>query len=300
MTYSIKELERLSGIKAHTIRIWEKRYKLLQPERTSGNVRLYPSIELMKLLNVVTLLENNWKISKISQLNEEQIREEVRHLIESQPVNAEIQINELLRCTIHYDERGFSEALSYNFEQMGVRRAFLDVVYPFLNRVGILWQVADLHPAQEHFASNLVRRKIISAIDSLPFEGAEEKETFLLYLPEGEYHEIGLMLANYIIRSSGFQSCYLGACVPTHNVCDVVKNVRPDYVVTFYVTSARPEEFLAPLYNVADVFEGDAILVCGNVPKEIVEEDLPKQARVLRKVEDLESLLSDGESISDI
>ncbi|MEM9917679.1 MAG: MerR family transcriptional regulator [Bacteroidota bacterium] len=300
MNYSIKELERLSGIKAHTIRIWEKRYRLLRPGRTNGNIRLYTDQELMKLLNVVTLLENNWKISKISYLSEEEIRQEVRNCIISCPVNAEIQINELLRCTLGFDEQGFSKALSYNFDELGVRRAYLEIIYPFLNRVGILWQVADVHPAQEHFASNLIRRKIISAIDGLPYDETRKRPSFLIYLPEGEYHEIGLMLANYIVRSAGCRTCYLGACVPASNVIDVMESIQPDYLLTFYVTPRQPEEFVDPLLEIEAKFEGQSILVCGRVPKEIGPDDLSDKITILKQVKDLEAVLHSGDSRSDL
>jgi DNA-binding transcriptional MerR regulator len=194
--YSIKELEEISSMKAHTIRIWELRYGLLQPLRTDTNIRYYDDMQLKKLLNVCALLSEGMKISKISELNEKQIGDAIDQIINkssSTDVSIETIINQLLIAVTTFDELMFDKVFSNAVLRLGLVDTYLKVIYPLLVRVGLMWSKDDVMPAQEHFFSNLIKQKIFAAIDATPLPQNAD-QTWLLFLPETESHEIGLLL----------------------------------------------------------------------------------------------------------
>ncbi|HOZ87303.1 MAG TPA: MerR family transcriptional regulator [Bacteroidia bacterium] len=239
--YQITELEQLTGIKAHTIRIWEKRYNLIEPDRTSTNYRRYNDDQVKKLLNVSTLLSNGYKISRIAGFNDKQIHTKV---LESQsgPTTDVICgsfVNDLLAAMINYDEVAFEKTYSAVTTRFGLFDAMLNVFYPLLNKIGVLWSINDLNPAQEHFASCLIKRKIIAATDGLPAPRHKKKKFLLLLLPN-EWHDISLLFTNYIIRSKGYETIYLGQDVPFENIALVVKQTKPSFLVTFFTIFQDP------------------------------------------------------------
>jgi len=226
-TYDIGDLERISGIKAHTIRIWEKRYNLIKPGRKKTNIRIYTDNQIRKLLNVKTLLEKGWKISRIASLSDKALIEQVYKL--SQQANTDEKnhpslplldyyINELLYFGLIYDEINFNNIYLNAISNYGFTDTMLHIIYPLLRKIGLLWETQKAIPAQEHFMSHLIRKKIISATDALPFISKPYSSPFLLFLPENEYHEIPLLFSNYILRSSHVKTLYLGPNVPLENV----------------------------------------------------------------------------------
>lgn len=248
-TYSIKDLERLSGIKAHTIRIWEKRYGLVEPTRTSTNIRTYCDAELKKLLNISILNRNGLKISKIAQLTNNEISSLVSKLTED-PHDSDSQFESLYISMIDLDENLFEKILSRAIIQMGFEKMVIDLLYPFFNRIGIMWQTGTITPAQEHFISNLVRQKLIVAIDSIVSNESLNSKTFILYLPEQELHELGLLFMNYILKKRGHKVIYLGAMLPMESLVAIEKLKPSDYVVTSVVgTMESPilEDYLSEL-----------------------------------------------------
>ena len=202
--FSIKELEQLSGIKAHTIRIWEKRHKLIAPKRTTTNIRYYSDDDLKKIINVSLLNNHGVKISKIVKLSEEELNTEVFQLSEEK-TNSEIHIDQLVLSMIDLEEEQFEKVLSRLTLKVGFERAILEVVYPFLEKIGVLWHTGNISPAQEHFITNLIRQKIIVAIDSLPIPSKLSKRA-ILFLPENELHELGLLFCHYITRQFGLRT----------------------------------------------------------------------------------------------
>ncbi|WP_233131549.1 MerR family transcriptional regulator [Tenacibaculum holothuriorum] len=221
--FTIKDLENITGIKAHTIRIWEKRYNLLQPQRTSGNIRYYDDKSLQKLLNVALLNKNNLKISKIAQLSEDGIILKARELALRYAVNDEA-INSLKMAMFQFNTSLFN--LTYN--QLLVRKSFKDVFkdvfIPFLEHIGLLWQTDTLTPAHEHFISNLIAQKIHLNIEKLALSEPTKTNTiFVLYLPENEVHELGLLYVNYELLLRGYKTIYLGQSVPLNNLGHLFK-----------------------------------------------------------------------------
>lgn len=242
--YSIRDLESLSGIKAHTIRIWEKRYNLLNPDRTDTNIRRYDTDQLRKVLNVALLLQNGHKISKVSNMSDEEIAILISKVSSSSEITDQLvenQINQLTTAMITFDEKLFDKLFSTIILRLGLQDAFVKILYPFLEKVGVLWCVGEVNPAMEHFITNLVKQKLFCAIDGLiPDESIDE--TWLLFLPAGEFHEIGLLLSSFLVRSSGKRSIYLGQDVPFESLNSTVNEVKPGKMLTFFVRYGAEEE----------------------------------------------------------
>ncbi|MEP5610820.1 MAG: MerR family transcriptional regulator, partial [Cyclobacteriaceae bacterium] len=205
--YSIKDLEHLSGIKAHTIRIWEQRHNLFSPQRTETNIRFYSDEDLKLILNISLLKNHGVKISKIVQMKTEQIQEQVIQLAADEFVN-EDQVNALTVAMIDSNEELFHSVISANQKKIGFEKTFIDIIYPFFKKIGILWVSSSINPAQEHFISHLIRQRLI--VETAQLEMASNAESFLLFLPEGELHEISLLFANYVLRARGYKTIYLG------------------------------------------------------------------------------------------
>ncbi len=238
--YKIHDLERLSGIKAHTIRIWEKRYGLIMPSRTPTNRRYYSSEQLIRLLNISTLLSNGFKISAIAALSDAEFTQHIVRL-HHQPAGDAVcaaYISKLAEGMLGYNEQIIEDTFSSAIKELGFFATIVNVVYPFLTKTGLLWRTEKALPIQEHFASCIIRRKIISSLDTLPLPLNPEK-TFVLFLPPEEWHETGLLITNYLLRSRGYRTIYLGQNVPYEDIGVVVKAINPNGLFTFF-TSPRP------------------------------------------------------------
>jgi DNA-binding transcriptional MerR regulator len=237
LEYSIKDLEKLSGVQAHTIRIWEQRYGLLLPNRTDTNIRSYSDYYARKLLNVTTLIQNGWKISKVSKLSHEEINNEIQKLIESLDAGEGIDtviVNQIVESGMLLSEASFEKAFSSALVKYGIRGSYLKVIYPTLVKIGLMWSKDEVVPVQEHFITNLIKQKLFTAIDALPYLDVK-KESWLLFLPEGEHHELGLLMANYVLKEKGHKVIYLGANVPLVDVKKVVSEGGFDNLLMFAV-----------------------------------------------------------------
>jgi len=265
-SYHIHELERLTGIKAHTIRIWEKRYGLITPSRTTTNRRYYDDDQVKKLLNVTTLLAQGRKISKIAALSDD----EINSVILAAGAGGALHdistgfINDLLKSMLAYDETAFEKTFAAASIRYGIYSAMTNIVYPFLKKVGVLWNVNKTAPAQEHFATCIIKRKLMAAIDGL-MPPTEKTKKFLLFLPENEWHEIGLLFANYLVRSKGFETIYLGQNVPFDNVQKVVEVMAPAYMLLFYVAARSKDEVEQQLKAYAGI-SGDVMVLAAGHP----------------------------------
>lgn len=260
--YSIKDLERLSGIKAHTIRIWEKRYELIDPERTDTNIRNYSDTDLKKLLNISILNRNGLKISKIARLSNSEIAALVNKLT-SDPQDSDSQLENLYIAMIDVDESLFDKIISRAVIQMGFEQMMIKLIYPFFKRMGIMWQTGAISPAQEHFISCLVRQKILVAIDSKVPDIKPNAKSFILYLPENEQHELGLMFMHYLIKKRGHRVLYLGAQLPLDNLVSIEKLRPADYIVTNIVATMEDRSVEEYLEQLSGEFPDKQILATG-------------------------------------
>lgn len=295
-TYSIKDLESLSGIKAHTIRIWEQRYTLLEPERTSTNIRTYDEEQLKKLLNISLLVNNGVKISKIGQMTDEEIRLALLEYLETDFVKsnetdlrAESKINSLVVAMIDLDEAVFDKVFASSVLKRGFKETVTHVIYPFLHKVGILWGINDVNPAQEHFITNLIRQKIVVAIDSLMSSYNSDKK-FMLYLPENELHEIGLLMAHYLIKYNKHQVYYLGQNVPKADVAAVYEQVNPNYVLSFLTTPKPASEYQEYINYMAGCCKNATLLLAGTKTN-FESIDFPKNVVWLESMDHLNDFL---------
>jgi MerR family transcriptional regulator, light-induced transcriptional regulator len=292
-TYSIKDLEQLSGIKAHTLRIWEQRYKLLSPKRTDTNIRYYEDEDLKLILNVALLNDNGFKISKIAKMSLEEMREEVFSLTK-RTLTHEDQIHALTICMIEMDEERFDKVLSTNILKIGFEQTMLHIIYPFMAKIGVLWQTGAINPAHEHFISNLVRQKLIVAIDGQMYRDNGRK--FLLYLPEGELHEIGLLFAAYLIKSKGHRVIYLGQSTPNDDLLAVFKLHNPDYLLTVITTSPSSEYVQDYVSSLGERFGESEILITGYqvIGKDL---DIPSNVKILSAFKQIKEFLEEMETV---
>lgn len=259
--YSIKDLEKLSGIKAHTIRIWEQRYKLLKPRRTSTNIRYYTDLDLRKILNVSLLLTSGMKISSVASLTDASLHKEVQALRGTGYEQA-YEINEFIDATLRMNETDFEKCFSNSVLKHGVKETITEIIYPFLNRIGYMWGTGDMIPAQEHFASQLIRQKLFTALNGKSVND-RSSQRFMLFLPEHEQHEIPLLFSQYILREKRISTIYLGANVPRENILTVAKSYKPTHLLTFLITRSDPAEFVKFLSFLKQHFSEKHILVGG-------------------------------------
>lgn len=236
--FSIKDIEAVSGIKSHTLRIWEQRYGIIAPKRTDTNIRYYDDDDLKFIINISILNKQGMKISEIAKLSRDQINEAILKLTNHPDTNSQnSQVKSLVSAMLSYDEYEFHKILTTSIIQQGIEHTMMNVVFPFLVEVGILWQVGSVHPANEHFATNIIKQKLYVAIDGNVGRFAENRKRFLLFLPEQEQHSIGLLFANYVLRSRGHDVLYLGQEVPLADLQDAFKNVKLDYILTQLTSS---------------------------------------------------------------
>lgn len=254
--FSIKDLENLSGIKAHTIRIWEKRYGLLEPMRTETNIRHYDVENLQKLLNVTLLYNNNYKISKIAQFTPEKIAELVKQIGTS-----ENSVNHVLSnfkmAMMNFDEKLFLDTFKDLENSKDFSSIFFEALIPLLHEIGILWQTDTITPAHEHFISYLIKQKLLVNIEKLQAEPKKEKETFVLFLPPNEIHELGLLYLNYEILRKGYKTIFLGPSIPLESLTDVQKRFDNITFITYITVEPSPENATSYLNEFAEKLLSD-------------------------------------------
>jgi len=236
-SFTISQLQRFSGINVHSIRAWEKRYDALKPDRSEGNTRYYSGNQLRRLLNIASLMNSEYKISELCSLSDSKLHELMSHNLEQDttPNADEFLVSQLVASAIDFNESLFDKVFSRSIIQHGIEGTYLKVIYPALQRLGILWSADRIAPAQEHFICNLIRQKLNSSIDMLPVSGLAKKH-WLLFLPENEFHETGLLMANYLVRKAGHRSTYLGANVPLDSLQSAVKQIKPTSLLFFLVS----------------------------------------------------------------
>jgi MerR family transcriptional regulator, light-induced transcriptional regulator len=248
--FTIKDVENLSGIQAHTLRIWEQRYDFLKPQRTETNIRHYSEDELKSILKVALLNRFGYRISRISRMSPEEMETKILELI---PMEARHQhtINQMLEYMIHMQLDEFDDLLKQIIHEQGIKQALLEVVFPFLQRIGTLWATGRINPAQEHFVSNIVRQKLLAETENLPVPMHSHTKV-LLFLPEGEVHETSILFLQYLIKEQGLQNWYLGASVPLSDVSFVVNAKNPSHLCTHLTAVSQSfnlEKFISQLHQ---------------------------------------------------
>ncbi|MCA0933798.1 MerR family transcriptional regulator [Lutimonas saemankumensis] len=254
ITYSVAQVEALTGIKAHTLRIWERRYDFLTPMRTATNIRYYSDEQLKKLLNFGILVRNGYRVSKLNKMSDAEVYEEVTKVLASPGSESSDEMKGLTLSMLEMNEEDFDEIFERQVIRKGFFRTITESIYPFLQYVGVLWTTNKAMIAQEHYMSNLIRQKIIAAIEKLaiPPKGAP---SLVLFLLEGEEHEIGLLLASFMAKEMGWNVYYLGYGVPILNIKKVLEIAEPNLMMTMFVTPKmqKVNGFIASILDGVDV-----------------------------------------------
>jgi DNA-binding transcriptional MerR regulator len=265
-SYTIKDLEQISGIKAHTIRIWEQRYNFLQPQRTETNIRSYSADELKVILNVSLLNKYGFKISHIDKMSSEQMEEKIMALSQLDAQKERV-VNALIKEMVSLNMVAFERQLDLYIGQKGIEKAINEIIFPYLERVGILWVTNHINPAQEHLATNIVRQKIILGIERLTPLLTYTKR-IVLFLPEGEYHELGLLYVHFLLKQKGIYVDYLGANVPMVDLKYLTDFKKVDYLYCHITMPARNFKLDKFFANLATINPEIPIILSGQLIQE--------------------------------
>ena len=288
--FSIKDLENLTGIKAHTIRIWEKRYDLLHPDRTDTNIRSYSLSSFQKLLNISYLNNNGYKISKIADLKEEEIPIKVREIASRAKVE-DHAINAFKMAMINFDQALFYNTYNNLIETNSFSDIFYKVFIPLLDEIGVLWQTNTITPAHEHFISVHIKQKILLNIERLQsLKPAPESKTFILFLPENEIHDIGLLFINYKLRSKGYHTIFLGESVPMESLTDLLEFFDHITFITYFTVNPDADsipDYLESFKNSLLLKDDSKLLVLGKKLSELEGIEFPKNVIAYKSIENL-------------
>ena len=260
--YSISDLEKLSGIKSHTIRIWEQRYGVLRPKRTDTNIRYYEDSDLQMLLNIALLNRHGYKISKIAAMSREVIAEKVGTVSDFK-IGLDAELDVLTLSVIEMDEYKFSRILDNHIAQLGFEEAMLEVIYPFMEKLSLLWLTGSIKPVQENFITQLIRNKLIAAIEKEPLTTDRKAPKFMLYLPRDEQQELSLLFMQFLIKKRGFQVVNLGPNLALVDLSDACKIHRPDYVFTILSETFNREPVQRYLENLQNSAPDSRLLLTG-------------------------------------
>ncbi|MRX38626.1 MerR family transcriptional regulator [Flavobacterium sp. LC2016-23] len=292
-TFTIKDLEHLTGIRAHTIRIWEKRYAILKPIRTSANFRLYDTASLQKILNICTLNSHGYKISHIAKMAEGRIPELVREILTDKTVN-DHAISDFKIAMMNFDTRLFLATYNSLLNTKSFRDIFYDSFIPLLDEMGMLWQTHTITASHEHFISNLIKQKIILNIERQQIkENTIKDRTYVLYLPEGEIHEVGLMLINYELLYYGFHTVYLGESVPMEDIVNIGRIFGNVTFVTYLTIEQSPGDtsrYVGEMQEKVLKQENSQLIICGRCSS-LVEKNHYSNLQTYRSVKEYTSTL---------
>jgi MerR family transcriptional regulator, light-induced transcriptional regulator len=284
--YKIKDLEALTGIKSHTIRIWEQRYGILNPERTETKIRMYNDTDLTEILNVAILNKNGWKISHIADLGSSERKSKVIDIQASK--KGDIHFEKLLLALIELDEEVFHETINYLIDCYGIEETFSKHLVVFLERIGVMWITGTIQPGQEHFISHLIRQKLISATAGLPIPSKSSPKV-LLFLPEHEWHDISLLFYHYLLRAKGVHSFYLGQSLPYDSLLECVNKLKPKAILTSILT-ATDDTYYVNLFKKMKSDLGDIPIYAGGYQVKLEEEKLKKYVSTVQSPNDLKPL----------
>ena len=288
--YSIKDLENFTNIKAHTIRIWEQRYKLLTPKRTDTNIRYYSESDLKKILNINLLYTNGLKISKIAALSETQIIEQAKEIIQQTTDDFRSELDDLTVAILDFDKVEVRKILDNSFKELGLLPMYMGIIVPLLKKIGELWQVNSIEVIHEHFFSNLYRGFLMSKIDHLPDTTADDK-TALLFLHDKEEHEFSLLLYHFILKEAGYHCIYLGQNLPVKDLPIAYERVHPSVVATTFISQITEKEF-SIVVNILKGFSKESKVVISGMRAELFKDQLPKGVELITSTEQLMKIIS--------
>ncbi len=288
--FSIKDLENISGIKAHTIRIWEKRYNVLEPMRSDTNIRYYNLVNLQKLLNITLLHEHGYKISRIAKFSEQQIPEVVRDIISDKSVKSHA-ISCFKMAMLNFDQSLFFTTYNTLLSEKTFREVFYEVFIPLMNEIGLLWQSDTITPAHEHFISYLIKQKLLINTEKLQvLQPTNDERVFVLYLPSNEIHELGLMYLNYEILHHGYRSVYLGESIPLDNLADLKKYFNNVTFISYLTVEPNKDEinpYIKALNNEILNDENTELWLLGRMVDFIEPKNISNKTRIFRSITDL-------------
>lgn len=289
--FSISQLSRFSGIKPHTIRMWEQRYEALTPIRSEGNTRYYDNNQLRRLLNIVSLIKADYRVSEVSSLPDKKLFKLIEELSgrDLKKDMLEYFILQLISAGMNYDEVNFEKMFSHVFITFGMKDTYVDIIYPMLKRVGIMWTTDQVQPSAEHFISNMIRQKLFTVIDSLPSPKLTS-DSWLLFLPEDEFHEIGLLFSHFMIRQSGRKSVYLGANVPLESLKNAAIICVPGNLLFFVSHNENKRVLQDYIDELGRFFKNKKIWIAGQA--ELFENiEVSENVNLLFSVDKLERIL---------
>lgn len=288
--FSIKDLENLTGIKAHTIRIWEKRYNLLSPKRTETNIRYYDLASFQKMLNVSYLNNNGYKISKIATLKSNEISELVRKIAAENNLESHA-INSFKLSMLNFDQVLFYNTYDSLLRDKSFEDVFYDIFIPLLTEIGLLWQTDTITPAHEHFLTTLIRQKILINTELIQAETKpKSKNTFVLYLPDNEIHELGLMFLNYQIVSHNYNCIFLGQSVPLDSLSDIL-DYYDDLIFLSYFTikplKAEINDYIKDFNKVILQNSNAEFWILGQMLNSLDLDNLPEKIRPFKSIKEV-------------
>lgn len=282
----IKDIENISGIKAHTIRIWEQRYNFVTPHRTDTGIRYYDEDQLRLILNISILNSNGYKISKIAEMSIAEIHSKCMQFTEKS-TEFDIQIQSMINSMMLFDEKEFNKIVSISILKIGIEDTMLQMVFPFMDRVGLMWLAGSIHPAHEHFISNLIRQCLHVAIDSLHYNFNPEAKKFLVFVPIGESHDISILFANYILRVRGHEVIYLGTQTPFEDLYTIFDVRKPDYIFSILTAVNNSVTIQAFINNLARYWKKTEIILSGKQVVGKVDLKIPENFHILNSPKDL-------------
>ena len=295
--FSIKDLENFTGIKSHTIRIWEKRYQLLEPNRTDTNIRFYDADNFLKLLNINLLYKNGYKISKIAQFSESTLLLKAKELVNSKAVE-EGALNSFKVAMLNFDTTLFNEAYTKLLGYKTFREIFLEVFIPLLEHIGELWQTKSIKPVHEHFISNLITQKLQSNIErNQTINYSKTDKVFVLYLPQNEIHELGLLFLHYELTLRGYHSIYLGQNISKENIVDLKEFYNDIHFISYFTVEPRDEEFAEYISEINNILIKDTknkFWFLGRKAIENMDTKLPKNFTPFGTIKELLEIFEDS------
>ena len=287
--FTIKDLENLTGIKAHTIRIWEQRYHFLKPQRTDTNIRYYNNQELKKILNISLLNKYGFKISQIDKMSDTDINGKIISInsIEAQQENV---INVLIQSMVDMDIDGFEIQLEEYISKRGIEKTISQIIFPFMEKIGVLWITGHINPAQEHLVSNIIRQKLIVGTESISSRLYNTKSC-ILFLPEGEFHELGLLFIQYMLKSKGIRVLYLGTNVPVEDVEYVIKHKKPDFIYTHLTSVSTIFSFDRFIQHSLNRFGSVPMIISGRLAASY-ENKIPPQIHFKKSLQEVREFIT--------
>lgn len=287
--FTIKDIENLSGVKAHTIRIWEQRYNLLKPQRTDTNIRYYSNEELKTILNIALLNKFGYKISNINKMSIEEMHQKL-HTFPHEQAQQERLINQLISFMIDVEVDSFEELTDRQIREKGIEKTLIELIFPFLEKTGILWITNNINPAQERLVTNIIRQKVIVGIETSESR-IKSNKVALLFLPEGEFHELGLLYVYYLLKNKGVKVLYVGADVPLNDLESIVKLKKPDYVYS-HLTAVSNNFNFEKFLNIVRAKTGDTPVMISGPLTTNYKKSIPSDFHFLKSLQEVKEFIS--------